>query len=53
MRGNVEEIRVEQMAIRLLVEATRREVAMAVFEFDIPAGAKLPGAHGHEAYEDK
>ena len=25
---------------------------MAVFEFDVPAGAKVPIAHSHDAYEE-
>jgi len=52
MRGNVEEIRVGQMAIRFLVEGHASGGSVAVFEFDVPAGAKLPGAHSYDAYEE-
>src|SRR5215472_1196403 len=52
MKGNIEEIRVGQMAIRFLVEGHASGGSVAVFEFDVPAGAKLPGAHSHDAYEE-
>ena len=52
MRRNVEEIRVGQMAIRFLVEGHASGGSVAVFEFDVPAGAKLPGAHSHDSYEE-
>jgi len=52
MRRNVEEIRVGQMAIRFLVEGHASGGSVAVFEFDVPSGAKLPGAHSHDAYEE-
>ena len=37
-----EEIRIGQLAIRFLVEGEETGGALAVFEFDVPAGAKVP-----------
>jgi hypothetical protein len=36
-----EEIRVGQMAIRFLVEGEESDGSVAVFEFDVPAGAMV------------
>jgi quercetin dioxygenase-like cupin family protein len=47
-----EEIRVGPMAIRFLVEAEESEGSVAVFEFDVPAGAKVAAAHSHDGYEE-
>src|SRR5438034_1551019 len=47
-----EEIKVGQMAIRFVVEAEQSGGSVAVFEFDVPAGAKVPVAHSHDAYEE-
>jgi len=47
-----EEIQVGPLAIRFLVDAEASGGSVAVFEFDVPAGAKLPVAHGHDAYEE-
>src|SRR5947208_16689149 len=47
-----EEIRLGQMAIRFLVEGEESGGSAAVFEFDVPAGAKVPVAHSHDAYEE-
>jgi quercetin dioxygenase-like cupin family protein len=47
-----EEIRVGQLAIRFLVESGDSNGAVAVFEFDVPAGAKVPVAHSHDGYEE-
>jgi quercetin dioxygenase-like cupin family protein len=50
--GMREEIRVGQLAIRFLVENEDSNGAVAVFEFDVPAGAKVPVAHSHDGYEE-
>jgi quercetin dioxygenase-like cupin family protein len=50
--GMREEIRVGQLAIRFLVESGDSNGAVAVFEFDVPAGAKVPVAHSHDGYEE-
>ena len=47
-----EEIRIGQLAIRFLVEGDASDGAVAVFEFDVPAGARLPIAHSHDGYEE-
>ena len=50
--GTREEIRIGQLAIRFLVEGKDSGGSVAVFEFDVPAGAKVPIAHSHDAYEE-
>ena len=47
-----EEIRVGELAIRFLVEGERLAGSAAIFEFDVPAGARVPVAHSHDAYEE-
>jgi quercetin dioxygenase-like cupin family protein len=47
-----EEIRVGEMAIRFLVEGGESGGSVAVFEFDVPAGAKVAAAHSHDGYEE-
>jgi quercetin dioxygenase-like cupin family protein len=47
-----EEIRIGELAIRFLVEGESSGGAVAVFEFDVPAGARVPIAHSHDAYEE-
>jgi quercetin dioxygenase-like cupin family protein len=47
-----EEIRVGPLAIRFLVEGEESAGSVAVFEFDVPAGAKVPVAHSHDGYEE-
>jgi len=47
-----EEIMVGPLAIRFLVEGEASGGSVAVFEFDVPAGARLPGAHSHDGYEE-
>jgi quercetin dioxygenase-like cupin family protein len=43
-----EEIRVGEMTIRFLLQ----DDALSMFEFDVPADAKVPAAHSHDAYEE-
>ena len=47
-----EEIRIGGLAIRFLLEGRDSGGSLAMFEFDVAAGAKLPGAHSHDAYEE-
>ena len=47
-----EEIKVGEMAIRFLVEGKESDGSVAVFEFDVPAGAKVAAAHSHDGYEE-
>jgi len=46
------EIRVGPLAIRFLVEGEESGGSVAVFEFDVPAGAKVPAGHSHDGYEE-
>jgi quercetin dioxygenase-like cupin family protein len=50
--NTTEEIRVGPMAIRFLLEGDASGGSVAVFEFDVPAGARLPGPHSHDGYEE-
>jgi quercetin dioxygenase-like cupin family protein len=47
-----EEIRIGELAIRFLVEGEDAGGSVAIFEFDVPARAKVPVAHSHDAYEE-
>jgi quercetin dioxygenase-like cupin family protein len=47
-----EEIRIGQLTIRFRLENEASGGSIAVFEFDVPAGAKVPVAHSHDAYEE-
>jgi quercetin dioxygenase-like cupin family protein len=47
-----EEIKVGEMAIRFLVEGEQSAGAVAIFVFDVPAGAKVAAAHSHDGYEE-
>jgi quercetin dioxygenase-like cupin family protein len=50
--GAGEEIRIGQLAIRFLVEGTASGGSVAVFEMDVPVGAKVPVEHSHDGYEE-
>jgi quercetin dioxygenase-like cupin family protein len=47
-----EEIKVGDMAIRFLVEGHQTGSSVAVFEFDVPAGARIAAPHGHDGYDE-
>ena len=47
-----EEITVGEMAIRFLLEGSQTAGSVAIFEFDVPAGAKIAGAHSHDGYDE-
>jgi quercetin dioxygenase-like cupin family protein len=47
-----EEIRIGELAIRFLAEGEASGGSVAVFEFDVPAGAKVPVAHSHDGYDE-
>ncbi len=47
-----EEISIGQLAIRFLVDGEESAGSVAVFEFDVPAGARVPIAHSHDGYEE-
>lgn len=46
------EIKVGDMRIGFLVEGEESGGSVAVFEFDVPAGAKVAAAHSHDGYEE-
>jgi hypothetical protein len=47
-----EEIKVGETAIQFVVEGEQTAGTVAVFEFDVPAGARVPVAHSHDGYEE-
>jgi quercetin dioxygenase-like cupin family protein len=50
--GMREEIKVGPLAIRFVVEGHESGGSVTVFEFDVPASAKVPAAHSHDDYEE-
>jgi len=52
MIGTTEHIRIGQLEIRFLLEGTATSGSLAMFEFDVPANARVPIAHSHDAYEE-
>jgi len=47
-----EEIQVGELTIRFLLEGEQAAGSVAMFEFDVPAGARVPAAHSHDGYEE-
>ena len=47
-----EAIKVGEMTIRFLVEGPQAAGSVAIFEFEVPAGARIAGAHSHDGYEE-
>lgn len=47
-----EEIKIGGLAIRFLLEGESSGGSVAMFEFDVAAGAKMPIAHSHDGYEE-
>ncbi len=45
-------IRIGPLGVRFLVESADSNGSAAVFECSMPAGAALPAAHSHDAYEE-
>ena len=52
MSTTSEEIRIGQIAVRFRLEGQESGGSVAVFEFDVPAGARVPAAHSHDAYDE-
>jgi quercetin dioxygenase-like cupin family protein len=46
------EIKVGDLTIRFLVEGKESAGSVAVFEFDVPADAKVAAGHSHDGYEE-
>jgi quercetin dioxygenase-like cupin family protein len=49
---NSEAIKVGALAVRFLVEAGESNGSVAVFECDVPAEARMPAPHSHDAFEE-
>jgi quercetin dioxygenase-like cupin family protein len=47
-----EEIKVGDLAIRFLIRGEDSGGSVAVFEFDVPAGAKVAAGHSHDGYDE-
>jgi quercetin dioxygenase-like cupin family protein len=47
-----ETIRIGQLGIRFLLEAVDTNGSVAMFEFMVPVGAKVPLPHSHEHYDE-
>jgi quercetin dioxygenase-like cupin family protein len=47
-----EEIKVGDLAVRFLVTGEESAGSVALFEFDVPAGAKVAAAHSHDRYDE-
>jgi quercetin dioxygenase-like cupin family protein len=45
-------IRIGQIGIRFLLEAAESNGSVAMFEFTVPAGAKVPLPHSHRHYDE-
>jgi len=52
MIGTMERLSIGQIEIRFLLEGTATAGSLAMFEFDVPANARVPIAHSHDAYEE-
>jgi quercetin dioxygenase-like cupin family protein len=46
------EIGIGPLGIRFLLEGEASGGSVAIFEFCVPAGARVPVAHSHDAYEE-
>jgi len=47
-----EEVRFGGLVIRYLVDPQASGGSVAIFEFEVAPGAKVPAAHSHDAYEE-
>src|SRR6266852_1420050 len=45
-------IRIGQIGIRFLLESADTNGAVAMFEFTVPVGAKMPLSHSHKHYDE-
>ena len=52
MAAEKEIIRVGRIEIRFLLESKDSKGQLAMFEFTVPAGAKVPVPHSHEHYDE-
>jgi len=49
---NNEIIRIGEIGIRFLLEAADTNGSVAMFEFTVPVGAKVPMPHSHKRYDE-
>jgi quercetin dioxygenase-like cupin family protein len=47
-----EEIRIGGITVRFLLEGEQTDGALAMFEFGVEAGARVPAPHSHDAYDE-
>lgn len=47
-----EPIRIGQIEVKFLLEATETNGSLAMFEFAVPAGARVPAPHSHAHYDE-
>jgi quercetin dioxygenase-like cupin family protein len=47
-----DQIRIGELVIRFLLEGEESGGTAALFEFGVPASARVPVAHSHDAYEE-
>ena len=47
-----EEIRIGGIAVRFLLEGEQTNGELAMFEFDVTAGTKVPAPHSHDGYDE-
>jgi quercetin dioxygenase-like cupin family protein len=52
MTATYEQITLGQIGIRFILEGGATGGSVAMFECDVPAGARVPIAHSHDAYEE-
>jgi quercetin dioxygenase-like cupin family protein len=52
MTDPTEIIRIGQTTIRFLLEGSGTREQLAMFEFTVPVGAKVPVPHSHERYDE-
>jgi quercetin dioxygenase-like cupin family protein len=50
--AQAETIVVGALGVRFLVEAEHANASISVFECDVPADAKMPAPHSHDAFEE-
>ena len=52
MAATTDEIRLGELTIRYLLAGGDTDGGVALFEFRVPAGAKVPAAHSHDGYDE-
>jgi len=52
MQRMQDEIKVGSVVVRFLVEGEQSAGSVALFEFEVPADARVPAAHSHDGYEE-